>query len=234
MPRGVIFDFYGTLAHWRDRNLSSYPAAFARHGYDLSEVALEAYFTQYDGVEHGEHSVSEVAYEAWVRGRLSRFATGCGVANADVASVVETLRSLDRSPMVAYPDAASTLRSVREQGWAVGVCSNWGWELDPFLDEVGLLHLVDSAITSARAGARKPHPSIYDMAASSLGLATHEAIFVGDTWGPDVDGPRRMGMPAVHVWRTGEHDGRQPPELPEGTYRIDELSELLPLLTRWE
>jgi len=63
--------------------------------------------------------------------------------------------------MVPYPESASTLASLRSSGLAIGVCSNWGWELNAFLDQVGLLGLVDVGVTSARAGARKPHPHIY-------------------------------------------------------------------------
>ena len=66
--------------------------------------------------------------------------------------MIDALRDSDRGAMVAYPEAEATLSSLREAGLAVGVCSNWGWELDGFLREVGLLHLVDAGVTSARAG----------------------------------------------------------------------------------
>ena len=123
-----------------------------------SQAVLDAYFSRYDGVDHAEHSVSEEAYEAWVRWRLRDFTTAAGVGDAHVEVVVEALRATDQARMVAYPEAAATLASLRAAGLAVGVCSNWGWELDAYLDQVGLLHLVDAAVTSARAGSRKPHP----------------------------------------------------------------------------
>ena len=106
--------------------------------------------------------------------------------------------------MVSYPEAAADLSSLREAGLAIGVCSNWGWELDAFLEQAGLLGLIDASVTSARAGSRKPHPGIYDMAVSALGVDIGEIVFVGDSWEPDVRGPRRMGMTAVHVWREEE------------------------------
>ena len=157
----VIFDFYGTLAHWADRHASNYEAVFAAHGYRLEPAVLDEYFSRYDGVDHAEHSVSEEAYEAWVRARLRDLTTACGVDGPHVEGLVDALRASDRGRMVAYPEAAATLTSLRRAGVAVGVCSNWGWELDDFLHEVGLLHLVDAGVTSARAGSRKPHPGIY-------------------------------------------------------------------------
>ena len=225
----MIFDFYGTLARWEDSHLSNYTAVFAAHGYHLPDAVLAEYFSRYDGVEHTEHSVSEEAYEAWVRHRLGDLTTACGVAAPDQHRVLTALRASDQGAMVAYPEAAPTLAALRQAGLAIGVCSNWGWELDAFLHQVGLLHLVDAAVTSARAGARKPHPLAYGRVLSALDIAPADAVFVGDSWGPDVEGPRRAGMAAVHVWRAGEREGEEAPALRDGVWRVADLSELVSL-----
>ena len=229
MPEAVIFDFYGTLAHWADVTSASFASVFATFGYELVPSVFDGYFSRYDGVEHAEHSVSEEAYEAWVRWRLGELAAACGVGETERAGVVDALRDLDQKPMVAYPEAAATLRSLRESGVAIGVCSNWGWELDACLDQVGLLGLVDSTVTSARAGSRKPHPGIYARSVEALGIDPARAVFVGDSWEPDVRGPRRLGMTAVHVWRTGERNGQEAPVLEPGDHRVAELTGVLPI-----
>jgi putative hydrolase of the HAD superfamily len=221
--RAVIFDFYGTLAHFADTSVSNYETVFAAHGYQPERATLDRYFSRYDGVEHGEHSVSEEAYENWVRLRLRELSAACGVPDPHVEDVVDALRASDQGAMVAYPEAARTLTSLRASGLAVGVCSNWGWELNAFLDQVGLLALVDAGITSARAGARKPHPDIYGVSLTALGVDPEEVVFVGDSWEPDVRGPRRMGMTAVHVWREEERPGLRPPELQPGDHRVADL-----------
>ncbi len=110
------------------------------------------------------------------------------------------------------------------------MCSNWGWELDAYLHQVGLLDLVDSRITSARAGSRKPHPGIYACSTEALGIEPAQAAFVGDSWEPDVRGPRRLGMTAIHVWRADERDGQAAPALEPGDHRVDELSGVLPIV----
>jgi putative hydrolase of the HAD superfamily len=229
MPEAVIFDFYGTLAHWAD-SAASYTTVFSSFGYEPAPSVLERYFSQYDGVDHTEHSVSEDAYEAWVRWRLAELSTACGVKEEHREAVVDGLRNLDRSPMVAYPEAAETLRSLRESGIAVGVCSNWGWELDAYLEEVGLLGLVDSTVTSARAGSRKPHPGIYGCSTDALGIDPTRVVFVGDSWEPDVRGPRRLGMTAVHVWRVDERARLAAPVLEPGDHRVAELTGVLPIV----
>jgi putative hydrolase of the HAD superfamily len=226
----VIFDFYGTLARWADWDSTSYAAVFSQHGYALAEEDLNAYFMRYDGVEHQEHSANEEAYEAWVRSRLRDLTRSSRVDPEGEDRLIDALRASDRGAMIAYPEAATTLRSLRRSGFSVGVCSNWGWELDGFLEQVGLLGLVDAAVTSARAGARKPHPSIYTVAAASLGVRASDALFVGDSWEPDVRGPRRAGMSAVHVWRDEERQGLIAPLLQPGDRRVAELSGVLELL----
>jgi putative hydrolase of the HAD superfamily len=230
MVTAVIFDFYGTLAQWAERDQAGYSAVFSAHGYRLDPADLNAYFIRYDGIEHREHSASEEAYESWARSRLKDLTRSCGVDEDGEDRIIEALRASDGGRMVAYPEAATTLRSLREGGMTVGVCSNWGWELDGYLDQVGLLGLVDAAVTSARAGARKPHPSIYAVAAASLGVHPSEALFVGDSWEPDVRGPRRAGMGAVHVWRDEERNGLSAPPLQPGDRRVTELSAVLELV----
>ncbi len=225
----VIFDFYGTLAHWADGD-ASYGDVFEAHGYTLERSVADAYFTRYDGVEHSEHSVDEESYEAWVRSRLRQLTKDGGVPDEHAEAVIDALRQLDQGAMVAYPEAAPTLAALRETGLTVGVCSNWGWELNAYLDEVGLLPLIDASITSARAGSRKPHPDIYAKAADALGVDPVDVLFVGDSWEPDVRGPRRLGMRAVHVWREDERQGSPAPDLQPGDDRVGDLSGVLTLV----
>ncbi len=230
MISAVLFDFYGTLARWADGAGLNYVEVLAAHGYAPPASVFEEYFARYDGIAHVEHSVDEEAYEVWVRSRLHGLAEACCVDPLDVNSVVDALRAADQKPMIAYPEAAKTLVRLREAGLTIGVCSNWGWELDAFLYEVGLLDFVDSSVTSARAGARKPHPDIYTKSAQALGKDLHDIMFVGDSWEPDVRGPRRMGMTAVHVWRKDERPDHTAPALEAGDHRVGELSGVLEIL----
>jgi putative hydrolase of the HAD superfamily len=230
MVSAVVFDFYGTLARFADTSASNYVTIFATHGYHPEREVLDGYYSRYDGIAHGEHSVSEEAYESWVRLRLRDLTDACGVQDLHADDLIDALRASDRGAMVAYPEAASTLSALRAAGLRIGVCSNWGWELDAYLDEVALLDLVDVAVTSARAGARKPHPDIYGASMRALGVDPSEVVFVGDSWEPDVRGPRRLGMTAVHVWREEERGGSSPPPLEAGDHRVADLAAVVPIV----
>ena len=225
--RAVVFDFFGTLACHSTGVASEYPAVFAKHGYRLDRQVEARYFTRYDGVEHREHSTDKATYEAWVHFRLSELALACGVPPGALDRLVDDLRALDTSPVVAYRDAAPTLGILRNRGFRIGVCSNRGWELDAHLAQAGLLELVDAAVTSARAGARKPHPRIFATTTDALGVRPQETLFVGDSLHPDVVGPLEAGMVAAHLWRPEDRPSAFPPDLPAGSERVAGLSGLL-------
>jgi putative hydrolase of the HAD superfamily len=223
----VIFDFFGTIACHENGATSEYPAVFARHGRRLDPLIESAHFARYNGALHLEHSTDRATYEAWVRFRHAELAVACDVPAADVERLVDDLRVSDTLPVVAYPDAAPTLGTLRDRGFRIGVCSNWGWEIDAFLIQADLFDLVDVAITSARAGARKPHQRIFAAMTDALGVRPAEALFVGDSLRPDVEGPAEVGMSAVHLRRPEDSAGAPPGPLPPGAERITSLTALL-------
>ena len=58
-----------------------------------------------------------------------------------------------RSAMVVFPEVPSVLAELRRRGLAIGVCSNWNWDLDDVLRSTGVAPLIDLAVTSADASA---------------------------------------------------------------------------------
>ena len=108
------------------------------------------------------------------------------------------------------------------------VCSNWDWDLELAVEEAGLLGRVDVLVSSAWAGARKPHARIFRHTLDVVGRRAEDVVFVGDTWGPDVEGPSTLGIGAVYLERDGHWpDATLPQEFPRARPRaIKDLSEL--------
>jgi putative hydrolase of the HAD superfamily len=209
----VLFDFFGTLVR-PAAGAPSYEEIFAGFGYRADPSVLRTFYDHPDFVDHREHSASEAHYRAWTRQRLEQLCRTVGVDDDDVAAVLAGLEAASRYDVEAYPEAAEVLAAVGEAGVAVAVCSNWGWHLDPLLEAAGLSGVVDLAVTSARVGVRKPHPDIYQHTLDRLGVDPGAAVFVGDTWLPDVEGPLLAGVRgAVHVERA---DGVASPACPPG------------------
>ncbi|MGH9188882.1 MAG: HAD family hydrolase [Acidimicrobiales bacterium] len=233
MTRGVLFDFYGTLARavsWGD----THEQVFSRHGIQYDEAAWTDRWVggALDGEEHAEHSRSPEHYRAWELDRLRQRSRSAGVGEDDLEALVADLYAVSKDYMLAaYNEVPDVLGELRRRGVKVAVCSNWDWHIDRAVTAAGLSGLADVVVTSAQAGARKPHPRIFHHTLDRCGLAPAEVLFVGDTWGPDVAGPLALGMRAAHLRRPDHrHEGDGLPALPEGASRIADLRAVLDLV----
>ena len=231
--RGVILDFYGTLVRLVEPLPPSHRSLFLRRG--LAEAA-DRWGDQWavgprEGEEHAAHSVSQQTYHEWELDRLRRRALSCGVPASEAGPLaVELDRAMKDLRLAPFGDVPAALAGLRARGLTVAVCSNWYWDLEGALADVGLAGLVDVAVTSARAGARKPHPLIYRTVLEHCGLRPEQALFVGDMWEPDGAGPLAHGMRAVHLWRPDRAVVGAAPPLPDGAARIPSLAALSALL----
>jgi putative hydrolase of the HAD superfamily len=199
----VLLDFYGTLAH--ATHWISADDVLAEHGYELPAETRDRWFNDgIDGVEHFEHSVSRDQYVAWQRDRLLGMLAETDVHPGEYEMILRKLRDGAASRVLeAYPEVPGVLAELRTRGLRLAICSNWDWDLAQAVDEAGLTDLVDVQVSSAWAGARKPHRRIFEHTLEKLGTEPPACVFVGDTWGPDVAGPRAMGMTPVYLCRDG-------------------------------
>lgn len=232
MIKAAIFDFYGTLA----RAVAWGPTlaqVLAEHKLRLDEEVHRAWQSEvFDGMEHHQYSGSRDCYLGWEVERLRRLAKASGAAPDDVETVAAALHAASRDfRMAAYDEAPAVLDELRARGLIVAVCSNWTWDLQDALYQAGLGSAADVVVTSAQAGVRKPHPQIFSVTLERCGVAADDAVFVGDTWYPDVEGALAAGLLPVHVWRDGEPwTTEPPPPLPTGVHRIDDLRGVLDLV----
>ena len=203
MARAVLLDFYGTLAratHW-----VSAEDVVAEHGYELAADIQARWWNEgVDGIEHLEHSQSREHYVAWQRQRLLGMLSESDVHPGEYEEIIAKLRAGSESRVLeAYPEVPDALRRLHRRGLTLAICSNWDWDLAEAVDEVGLTDLIDVQVSSAWAGARKPHRRIFEHTLAEVAVDPADAVFVGDTWGPDVEGPRAVGMTPVYLQRDG-------------------------------
>jgi putative hydrolase of the HAD superfamily len=201
--RAVLLDFYGTLAeatHW-----VSAEDVLADHGCDLPPEVRDHWFNDgIDGIEHVEHSKTRDHYVAWQRERTLGMLAETDVHPGEYEVILQKLRDGAASRVLeAYAEVPAVLEALRARGLALAICSNWDWDLAEAVHEVGISELVDAQVSSAWVGARKPHPRIFEHTLSEIGASPDKTLFVGDSWGPDVAGPREYGMQSVYLRREG-------------------------------
>lgn len=128
-----------------------------------------------------------------------------GIAGADLSlarDVYEALRVHISPVRVPFPDAFSTLATLQERGFLLGVVSNRHWGGQVFLDDLRAIGFLDyfepeHMAISADLGIRKPNPAIFLHALSSFGVTPREAVMVGDSLSADVAGAKALDMLAV-------------------------------------
>jgi epoxide hydrolase-like predicted phosphatase len=105
----------------------------------------------------------------------------------------------------AFPPRAETVdlaRRARAAGLPTGLLSNsWGGGGYDVYTGHDLAALFDVVVISHVVGLRKPERPIFELAATKLGIAPTECVFVDDT-SANVTAARAVGMAAVHF--TGE------------------------------
>jgi putative hydrolase of the HAD superfamily len=200
--RAIILDFYGTLAETPDWG-PSWAELVASVGYELPDAVRDRWWNDaLDGTEHDEHSQSRDHYVAWQQARIRGMLDDCGVPRATQDTLITRVREIGaHRSMRAYDEVPGVLADLRARGLTLAICSNWDWDLLEAIEAAGLRDTVDVVVSSAWIGARKPHPRVYDAVLAKVGIAPERALFVGDTWACDVEGPRTAGLQPVYIRR---------------------------------
>jgi putative hydrolase of the HAD superfamily len=158
----------------------------------LSAVMVEMeYYRQHADEGYDAESLADL------RDRCAALLSDQLGAEITVAELLDSVR------FRAYPDSAPALTELRERGLRLVVVSNWDCSLGWALESCGLAGLIDGAVASAVAGARKPDPAIFDEALELAGVTREQALHVGDTREEDVAGAEAAGIKALLIDRGG-------------------------------
>jgi putative hydrolase of the HAD superfamily len=228
MTRAILLDALGTLLELEDPGpalADELGAAGAAVSEDEARAAVVAEMTYYKA-HHDEGSDAE---------RLADLRRRCAQVLADnlpahaqqlgLEAITQALLAAIRfRPFDEVPD---TLRALRASGHRLVVVSNWDVSLHEQLAATGLDAFVDGAVSSAEAGAGKPHPDIYERALDVAGVEAADAMMVGDSPDMDIAGALSLGIRSVLVDRWGVA------EAPAGAYRIASLAELPAVIESW-
>ena len=125
-------------------------------------------------------------------------------------AVLETLAARYRLGLISNFDHGPTARQV--------------------LATHGVERFFEVVLISDGFGRRKPHPAIFHAALRDLGVAAHEAVYVGDSVADDVVGASNAQLPVVWVNPKGE---ALPLDTPQPRAVIRGLDELPGVIEQW-
>lgn len=196
----VIFDAFNTLVTAQASSRDTFLTGLRLAGIAASPALLADLQAACEGLDHSASSGSRQAYVGWARDTLNmakKAGPGVSIAAELAPRMVPALEQFHQAPMVPLPGAVACLRVLKQAGFIIAVCSNWGWDLSDDLGPTGLAAEVDFLVTSAQVGYRKPHPRIYQFTMGLAGFRAGETVFVGDSLRADVLGAQRVGIRSI-------------------------------------
>lgn len=240
----IYFDLGSTLIYF-DGNL---PDVMARAYQELAVSLMEDGFLIQKDVFLSEFLARLEAYHSERETELNEFTTeqvlrivlerqGFNhLSDVQLRPHLARLYAVTQACWKVESETHSTLRSLRDTGYRMGIISNAGddWDVQVLVDNAGIRPYFDYINTSAAAGIRKPHPRIFQMAFESMSVEPGRAVMVGDTLGADILGSKNLGMHNVWITRRVNRAGIRAHEaiiLPDRI--IENLSELPDLLKTW-
>lgn len=206
MITDIFFDFFGTLVTYDPSVLQSgtihTPTMIARRmGHDIVSKDCNVLWEQTWG--QCEALAQETDLEYSLEHVIEAFCALLGSrtpTRSEVARAAQEYLEYWTRPVGLAPNAAEVLQELSGEVRFTIVSNTHSSTLVPAMMHChGLDRWIDTAITSIDVGWSKPASQIFHFALETQGACVEQTLFVGDSWVPDVEGPRAIGMEAFYV-----------------------------------
>lgn len=200
--RACIFDAGGTLVHPDWTRLSNIAQTISGRSFESTEMSRAfGEMLREVGIEmqrEGFVLPEEMKRPHWVFRRMYK---ALGLDEDACAAVMERIADshLERHVWCGIDEEVSgVLEELKRQGLLVAVISNTedGRLLDS-LAASGIAYIFDLLIDSYVVGHRKPDAAIFQLTLERLGVAAHEAAYVGDSYAHDALAARAVGLRGI-------------------------------------
>ena len=193
----LLFDFFGTLVDYSPghttQDFSGSHALVPHLSYRGFLSALGDRFAAFErrsDADDSEFSMDEVVADflctigstadpvLFAGTYLAEWQTGVRVPDG-LTGLLEQLRRRHRLAIVS---------NTNDRSMVPGYLADWG-----------VAELFDTVVLSVDVGWRKPHPQIYRTALDRIGVPAGEAVFIGDSYVADFQGPAAQGIAAYLI-----------------------------------
>lgn len=187
---GTLFDNMFVDSVW----LEEIPRLYSVEKGVSVEDARKVVRREYDGV--GKERLEWYDIHYWIR----RFSLN--------VEAKELLRNFEHR-IKPYPEVPTVLEQLKQRGFTLVVVTNAGREfVELELEKAKMKDRFDRVFSSTSDfGVVKKTVKLYQRVCDILGISAHEMIHVGDDRSFDFDVPRRLGILAFHLDRTGKQEG---------------------------
>jgi putative hydrolase of the HAD superfamily len=199
MVRGVLFDAGNTVV-FPDYSIYAGIAASLGSAVALEDV-LRAEAVARSAFDDAVASSPGAGVKKYWDTYYTPFYERLGLRGTAVTLAIERTRAANdeglgiwRVPVEAFHE---TMDELDVRGLVVGIVSNSDGRLKQRLAEIGVGERFDFIIDSAVVGISKPDRRIFEAGLNAGGLASSEAVYVGDYYAVDVVGARAAGMKPV-------------------------------------
>lgn len=210
----VFFDAANTLLYPYPSVGEVYAQVARRYGVDTTGETVQRAFRQVWGTVEAQAEQDPVRYgvgepdgrrfwHAMVQATFAEIALP-----EDFEAFFDELYVLFAQPTVwrLFPECFDVLQTLRQQGYIVGVISNWDNRLLRLLEDMGLMAYLQHVSISALVGWEKPHGAIFRHATEAVAVAPARALHIGDNLQADVQGAHHAGLQPLWLQRQGgEH-----------------------------
>ena len=216
MPKGVLFDFEGTVARRADGKLENVLEQLRNLGYDIYRPELRAahdYVLHIDVPKHGHDHA-----EAFVEAVLKHL--GLKPKRTELMSLAPLFMEYYR--FVLHEDAARTIPAIARTHKVAIVSGLPSFLVHPVLEPVK--GSIAAVVTPKESKACAPNPKTFRAAAQALGLRPRDVAVVSADCDDGLAVPKALGFDTVHVRREG---GAACPHAKTTIASLDELERVL-------
>lgn len=210
MIKAIFFDWFNTLARYDPPREELHSQAVREFGIEVSPekilpgvLTADMYF--FDENANSPVEKRDCKKRAEVYARYQKIILSEAGVEADQKLLAEVVRKVEQLfkgiTFTLFDDVLSTLETLKEQRFTLGLLTNLAQDMSPLCHKLGLEPYLDFVVTPQQVGADKPKPPIFLAALDRAKVEASQAVHVGDQYKLDVIGARRVGINPILIDR---------------------------------
>jgi len=235
---GTLIEYAGNYLSWPELETPGFAAAYAylqQQQYtmplfdDFRQTGFSLLPSMWQAAIRRERNFRVVDLLTATLAKLGEFP----VLSDDAAQAATQYGAAIQAQAVVVQQAVETVFQIKAAGYKVGLVSNTmfpGAMHQADMDRFGLAPYFDEMVFSADVNKWKPNADPFNHVLTALGANADTAVYIGDDPASDVVGGQAAGMRTIYFKSSHRFST---PEGVQADAEIEELAELLPLISQW-